>query len=279
MPTADSSQPGPATASGAGASPAPAHRVAGHASAEVGRTPAIWPGASNVPPVHEGIPSHRVIRRRVPWEWGVAVSGALAIHGSLLLFGESEPARDVKPPLENDYVMIEMPVLEPPEMIEVVETGESSAPPEMAPPTLLDVPNTVAVADFMQPMQPQLDPSLTSVSAITIPKMTGNFGQPGTPGVKLFDLRDLDRVPRRTRTVMPVYPFELRRAGVTGEVILLVIIDPSGHVEVEQVLSATNREFEAAAVKAAEQCMFESPLKGGQKVSARYTWRIPFELQ
>jgi protein TonB len=179
--------------------------------------------------------------------------------------------------LEEPYEPIEMPVLEPEEMIEVVESGEvTDAPPEMAPPSLVDIPTTVDVATFTQLMQPTLDPSLTSVGSLTIPKMTGNFGTAGTAKIQLFDLKDLDRVPRRIRTKVPEYPMELRRAGITGEVILLVIIDPSGHVEVDRVISATNRDFEVEAVKAAEQCLFESPLKGGQKVSARYTWTIAF---
>jgi protein TonB len=119
---------------------------------------------------------------------------------------------------------------------------------------------------------------LTSVGAITIPSATSaNFG--GQGGVRLFDLRELDRVPRRVRTVMPVYPHELRRAGIKGDVVLLVIIDVSGHVEVERVISSTHREFEIAAIKAAEQCQFESPLRAGQRVNARYMWNIPFDLK
>jgi TonB family protein len=174
-------------------------------------------------------------------------------------------------------IQMEMPELEPPETVEVVDTSEAPPAPSVAPPMLMDMPSTVAVANFVQQMRPTLDSGLTSVSAITIPSMATNFGAGG--GVQLFDLKELDRVPRRVRTVMPVYPHELRRASVTGEVVLLVIIDVNGRVEVERVVSATNREFETAAVKAAEQCVFETPLRGGRPVNARYRWNIPFELR
>lgn len=243
--------------------------------------PHAWPEGPPASVAEPRLAPRRMSRRRMPWRWIVSALLAAGAHGMVALPGLFDLKKDEvpPPPAVEEYVMLEMPELEPPEVIEVVEVTDAVAPPEMAPPSQMDLPSTVAVSAFLQPMQPHLDPSLTSVGAIKIPPMTGNFGQPGAGAIKLFDLKELDRVPRRTRTVVPVYPFELRRAGVMGEVVLLVIIDPSGHVEVERVISATHREFEVAAVKAAEQCVYESPLKGGQKVSARYTWSIPFMLQ
>jgi len=210
----------------------------------------------------------------------IAVGIAAAVHVGVLFGIRAGSEPEAPPVIEPDApIILAMPVLEPPEIIDVVDVAESTAPPEMAPPSLMDVPATIAVSTFVQPMSPQIDPALTRVGGIKIPAMTGNFGQPGAAPVRLFDLKDLDRVPRRLHTVVPVYPFDMRRAGIMGEVELLVIIDPSGHVEVVRVLSATNPEFAAAATTAAEQCVFESPLKGGKKVSARYSWRIPFELR
>jgi periplasmic protein TonB len=228
------------------------------------------------------VPAASIIPRRLD-SYGrdilIGVSLAAAVHfGALFGFNDrstERPATNAEP--ADMVIPLEMPVLEPPDTVEVVEMTDAPASPQMAPPMLMDLPSTVAVSSFVQPLRPAIDPALTSVGAFTIPSNIGNFGVQG--GVRLFELRELDRVPRRVRTVMPVYPHELRRAGIKGEVVLLVIIDVSGHVEVERVISATHREFEVAAVKAAEQCLFESPLRAGQRVNARYTWNIPFDLK
>lgn len=94
----------------------------------------------------------------------------------------------------------------------------------------------------------------------------------------IFDVSDLDRAPRRIKTVPPVYPPELRRARITGEVVLILVIDQSGRVSVEDVVSSTAREFERSAIMAAEQCLFESPTKNGKAVKARYKMKVPFTI-
>jgi protein TonB len=94
----------------------------------------------------------------------------------------------------------------------------------------------------------------------------------------IFDVSDLDRAPSRLKTVPPAYPPELRRARITGEVVLLLLIDQNGRVTVEDVISSTAREFERAAIMAAEQCIFESPTKDGKAVKARYRMKVPFRI-
>lgn len=94
----------------------------------------------------------------------------------------------------------------------------------------------------------------------------------------IFDVSDLDRPPGRLKTVPPIYPPELRRARVTGEVVLVILIDQNGRVTIEDVESSTAREFEKAAIMAAEQCVFESPTKNGKAVKARYRMKVPFRF-
>jgi len=243
------------------------------------RAPApAWPGA---PAEAGGVATPAGSREWPDWAntvIGLVVSGAL--HGALFLpiLNRTPEEAPAPPTPAATYVQLEMPPIEPPEPIEIVDVSDTPPDTISAPPMAMDLPSTVPVSAFLQPIQPMLDPSLIKVGAITIPSFNATAGTPGT-GVRLFELKELDRVPRRLRTVMPVYPHELRKAGVSGEVVLLVIIDASGRVEVERVVSSTHREFEAAAVKAAQQCVFVSPLRAGQRVSARYTWHIPFELK
>ncbi len=107
------------------------------------------------------------------------------------------------------------------------------------------------------------------------------FGvQPDAVGdLDIFDVADLDRAPRRVRTVPPVYPSELRKARVQGEVVLILVIDQTGRARVERVEQSSNREFIQPAVAAAEQCQWEPPTKDGAAVRARYSMRVPFRLQ
>jgi periplasmic protein TonB len=237
----------------------------------------VWPTpASPLPAVK--IP----LRRRSPWlstDRLIGLGAAAAIHLAVLFLfntkAEPKSAPAAAPP--DTPIVFEMPLIDPPEPVEVTDTETPSTPTELAPPTLMDMPSIVTVSAFMQPMRPTLDSALTNVGALTIPSMQTSLA--GGAAIQLFNLEELDHVPRRLRTVTPTYPINMRRARIQGEVVLLVIIDPTGHVEVERVLSSTTREFEVAARTAAEQCLFEPPTKAGQRVHARYSLRVPFELK
>lgn len=96
--------------------------------------------------------------------------------------------------------------------------------------------------------------------------------------LEIFDIKDLDSAPRRIRTAPLIHPPALRRARVAGNVTLMMVIAENGSVSVEKVLSSSHREFEANAIRFAEGCAFEPPMKGGRAVKARYTWPIRFDL-
>ncbi|MDQ8204694.1 energy transducer TonB [Pelagicoccus sp. SDUM812003] len=107
------------------------------------------------------------------------------------------------------------------------------------------------------------------------------FGvEPDTVGdLQIFDVSDLDQPPRRVKTVLPVYPAELRRMRINGMVSLILIIDTNGTATVEKVVSSTAREFTQPAIDAIEQCLFETPTKNGEPVRARYKIDVPFRIQ
>ena len=107
------------------------------------------------------------------------------------------------------------------------------------------------------------------------------FGvEPDTIGdLQIFDVSDLDQPPRRVKTVLPVYPPELRRMRINGVVSLILIIDTNGTASVEKVISSSAREFTQPAIDAVEQCLFETPTKDGKPVRARYKIDIPFRIQ
>lgn len=95
----------------------------------------------------------------------------------------------------------------------------------------------------------------------------------------IFDVKDLDRTPRVVRRGRIEYPFELKRERIEGFVKLKVIIDERGRVQVAEVLDASHRAFVKSAVDAAEDSVFESPTRNGEKVKAFYILPFNFSIR
>ena len=83
---------------------------------------------------------------------------------------------------------------------------------------------------------------------------TADLGMKKTPwGV----LHSFDRM-RAAKTVPPEYPFDERRAGITGGVALAVLVSEEGLVADVQVLkSGGNRHFDNSAMKAVRQWKYQ----------------------
>lgn len=220
-------------------------------------------------------------KRSRRFDLSVAVLVSVGAHFSLVLLSQESEA--VVATVEAPAPMIEITVLEMPVFdeppVEVSDSEPTDAQPiEFAPPMQADLPSFVSVDSFVQPMQAPVPSGIsTDIGMLTVPPRT-QIGQGGNVP-KLFDIADLDRVPNRLRTAAPNYPMQFRRARVEGDVVLLVIIDETGRVRVDRIISATNQDFAEAARSAAEQCRYEAPIKGGVRVSARYTLRVPFRLE
>lgn len=93
-----------------------------------------------------------------------------------------------------------------------------------------------------------------------------------------FELSALDKIPRRLNSVRIDYPRKLLDRGIEGEVLLNVVVDSDGSVEVESVAGSTDPRFEKSAVDAASKLRYESPMKNGERVRARFVLPIPFKI-
>lgn len=96
--------------------------------------------------------------------------------------------------------------------------------------------------------------------------------------IETFSLDMLDKIPRRIDSSRVEYPKHMLKRGIEGDVSLLVIIDTSGAVSVEKVVSATNKFFAESAVAAAKNFVYESPTKNSRAVRARFVLPIPFRI-
>lgn len=70
------------------------------------------------------------------------------------------------------------------------------------------------------------------------------------------ELFDVDRTPQAVKTVSPIYPMDLRRKGITGEVRLRFIVKADGHVGYIRVKSSSYPSLDEAASLAVAQWIF-----------------------
>ncbi len=81
------------------------------------------------------------------------------------------------------------------------------------------------------------------------------------------------------RTVSPDYPDNLRRAGVSGVVVLLVDIDDQGNVVSVAVDRASHTDLEKPAMTALKKWRFKPARQDGNPVASKLTIPIKFNIQ
>jgi periplasmic protein TonB len=207
----------------------------------------------------------------------VIFHGAFGFGGELLKPKAKVMVSEEEPPIIE--VLVPPPV--EPEEPEIVDL-ENEAPPDnssLAPPSIADTPSVVQLNDFTQVVQPPPPPTLGRPTGV----MNIPAGRPGT-GIAskigdVFNLKDLDQRPEpRGVRANPVYPFEMKRAGIPGEVVLRFIVDANGDVRDVEVVSSSQREFESPAVQAVLKWKFKPGKKGGKAVNTRMQIPINFNL-
>jgi len=209
---------------------------------------------------------------------GLVVS--LAIHFLTLnpFAGKMPPPKRIAPP-KDEIVQFEMPPLDEEKEESVEELNDEPVENVMAPPSLVDLPTVVPVQAFTQPLQPPPPPGLVaSKGAINIPvtKPGANFGK----GIKdLFDINNLDQRPVARVQPGPQYPYEMSRAGISGDVVVEFIINTSGDVIDTRVVRSSHREFEVPAMQAVQKWKFKAGRKSGRPVNVRASQLIEFNLE
>jgi protein TonB len=208
---------------------------------------------------------------------GLAVS--LILHGGVVWLSEAfgHPAKKVKTVEAEKVVQLEMPPIEPEEPEKVISDEQPETPLEFAPPMQADVPQIVQLDSFVQPLQPPPPENLKpNTGAIVIPQGAGGHGL--GKGIEVFDISKLDQVPVAKFQARPQYPFEMRRSGVAGEVVVDFIVDTNGDVRNAYAARSSQREFEAAAVQAVSKWKFRPGKKGGRAVNTHMQVPIVFTL-
>jgi len=85
--------------------------------------------------------------------------------------------------------------------------------------------------------------------------------------------------PERIQFVLPVYPKELRKEGISGLVVLDVYIDVSGAVQQMIVLKADDDRLTDSAKRAVAQWRYDPARKEGRAVPAWMIVKVEFKLE
>jgi protein TonB len=208
---------------------------------------------------------------------GIIVSALLhgAVFGSSFLKPKAKAEKVVEE--EPTIELMEMPKIEPDEPEEIIEDEAPAEVMEFAPPMQTDVPQIVQVDSFVQQIQPPPPEGVKPVAGvIAIPQ--GRVGGLGK-GVEVFDISMLDQQPVARVRVPPQYPFEMRRSGIEGEVVVEFIVDTNGDVRNPFVVRSSQREFETAAIQAVSKWKFRPGKRGGRTVNtSRVQQLITFKI-
>jgi len=94
----------------------------------------------------------------------------------------------------------------------------------------------------------------------------------------IYELEDLTRAPRPISQRAPTYPPELRRAGISGTVVLMFIVRDDGTTSNVTVERSDNPAFEEPAIRAVRKWRFEPGEKDGKAVNTRVRIPIPFKF-
>lgn len=206
---------------------------------------------------------------------GIVVS--LALHATFLgAFNRKAPPPPKQAEEKEAVIQFEMPPLEEEKEEKVEELTEEVVQNVMAPPSLVDLPTVVPVNAFTQPLTPPPPPEMTaSKGAITIPvtKPGATFGKNIS---NLFNIGDLDQRPVARLQPQPTYPYDMKRAGINGSVVVEFIINTEGDVIQTQIVRSSHREFEAPALAAVQKWKFKPGRKGGRVVNVRASQLIEF---
>ncbi|PAW67873.1 MAG: hypothetical protein B9S34_04190 [Opitutia bacterium Tous-C1TDCM] len=207
---------------------------------------------------------------------GILISVALhvgVLFGDKLIPDEKKVVAVAKE--EPKIQLMEMPKMEE-EPPEIIETNEEVKPLDLAPPMQQDQPQLATPDSFVQKIQPPppenvaISASMSIVPEVRDPNMFR--------GMKVFDVSMLDQTPVAKFQARPQYPFEMRRAGIAGEVVVDFIVDTNGDVQNAYAIRSSQREFEAAAVQAVSKWKFKPGRKGGRDVPTHMQVPIVFTL-
>jgi protein TonB len=200
---------------------------------------------------------------------------ALAVFAVVFVFGAAFFARDPSSLLKEDKLKSIKPTVFKVKAAEKVEVKPVQSEPEAA---ILASTAKLAPESFASQLA-ELAGGVAYGSGGNGSGIAGGGGF-GGEAVELVNSQTIaDRPPKVVMKTAPEYPAEARQKGVSGHVILRLLVGTSGMVESVKVdASEPSGFFDQAAMNAVRSWRFEPGLNKGQTVAAWTIQKIKFEL-
>ncbi len=139
-----------------------------------------------------------------------------------------------------------------------------------------DVPQPPRPDALSIPLEPGRPAVVTADYIIDPPGPIGPIGDSLKPAV--FEPALLDHAPVARSRANPVYPFDERRRGLEGSVLVDFIVDASGTVYGARAVPPSATGFESAAVQAVSKWKFQPGMKSGRPVAVHLQIPIVFSI-
>jgi periplasmic protein TonB len=216
-------------------------------------------------------------RSRLPIAFAVAVSVGLHVF-FLYGFNKRPAAVRAVEAQATELIQMTMPELEPEKSEEVEELTEAvDEAPAVAVPQLADLPSSVSVSTFVQPLQytPDINASLSNAKVAQIPVNIGRGRNLAGMG-QIFEISQLDRAPSPLMQPAPVFPYSLKSTVSEARVVVEFIVDSNGDVVAPTAVSSTHDGFVENALVGVSKWKFKPGMKAGKRVNTRVRAPINF---
>lgn len=240
-----------------------------------------------LPGLFRRLPTVTSVGYRMPHKTSfcAGIAGSAVLHATVLFGISASPVvtPSKEPPVATSVVWHEL--LRPPEETPKPEPERKKTP--------VTAPAAARNAEYARLPELNPNPARDGIHLEVpvrdigrMPSMAAHLGGiptgpiPGSveAGGVLVPIDDLDNRPVVATHAAPRYPFELKRIGATGTVVLRFVVDDRGNVSGVEVVSATHPEFGTAAADAIVKWKFKAGMKDGHRVSTRMELPIKFSL-
>jgi len=106
----------------------------------------------------------------------------------------------------------------------------------------------------------------------------GQARAPGGSTGPVYESRNVEVQPKANFQAVPVYPVELRTAGVAGQAVIGFVVGRDGNVHDAKVESYTHQGFAASALEAVQKWRFDPGQVGGQPVNTRISVPMVYSI-
>ncbi|MCC5788892.1 MAG: energy transducer TonB [Opitutales bacterium] len=211
--------------------------------------------------------------KHLSWLGAILFTALIFTIPALLRILTTEESAEIDEPETVPVQVVEPPPPPEPEPIEAsaAEAPEDSALPPPSPPAEPLQELELADLDFsLPPGEGLVQGSFDYQFAVQDEGFSSDFA---------FSLEEVDQPPSPLSRPPPSYPYSLRRAGISGEVVLLFVITPEGTVENIEVERSSHSDFNRPAREAVARWRFEPAQRSGEKVPVLVRTTVEFNLR